>query len=115
MLRRMLGATMKKRIDYQLMSTDELWSLHQAIGSMLATKLETERHKLQNRLDELVQKLTPFSIAKRQRRAYPKVFPKFQNPEQPSQTWAGRGKQPNWVGEQLAAGRTMDDLRIPAA
>jgi DNA-binding protein H-NS len=29
-----------------------------------------------------------------QRRPYPKVTPKFKNPQDPSQTWSGRGKQP---------------------
>ena len=113
-LSRMWGQVMK-RIDYKSISTDELWTLHQAIGSVLSAKLEAEQRKLQNRLDELAQRFTPSSMKKRQRQAYPKVSPKFQNPELPSQTWAGRGKQPHWVGELLAAGRTMEDLRIPAA
>ena len=104
-----------KRINYQLMPIDEVWTLHQAIGLALATKLEAEQRKLQNRLDELAQRFTPYPMKKRQRQPYPKVSPKFQNPELPSQTWAGRGKQPHWVGELLAAGRTMEDLRIPAA
>lgn len=101
-----------KRIDYQLMPIDELWTLHQEINSKLAIK--AEKQKLQNRLDELRQKSPPSSIEKRQRRPYPKVYPKFQNPEQPSQTWAGRGKRPNWVGELLGAGYTMEELQIPA-
>ena len=35
-----------KRIDFQLMPLDELWTLHKAIGSMLATKLEAEKREL---------------------------------------------------------------------
>jgi hypothetical protein len=58
MWRRMLEAVMK-RIEHQSMSIDELWTLHQEIGSKLATKLEAEQRKLQNRLDELAQKFTP--------------------------------------------------------
>jgi hypothetical protein len=37
----MFGRVMK-RIDYQLMPIDELWTLHQEIGLKLATKLEAE-------------------------------------------------------------------------
>lgn len=99
-----------KRIDFQLMPLDELWTLHKAIGSMLATKLEAEKRELQNRLDE--RKFPPPLKEKRPRRPYPKVYPKFHNPERPSQTWAGRGKQPRWVGELLKAGKSIDDLRI---
>ena len=101
-----------KRIDFQLMPLDELWTLHKAIGSMLATKLDAEKRELQNRLDELGRKFPPPLKEKRPRRPYPKVYPKFHNPERPSQTWAGRGKQPRWVGELLKAGKSIDDLRI---
>ena len=38
------------------MPIDELWTLHQTIVSMLAEKLEGEKAKLQDRLDELNRK-----------------------------------------------------------
>ena len=37
---------------------------------------------------------------------------KYRNPADPSQTWAGRGVQPRWFREALAAGRTTEDLLI---
>ena len=37
---------------------------------------------------------------------------KFQNPANPSQTWSGRGKRPNWFKEALAKGKTKDDLAV---
>jgi DNA-binding protein H-NS len=40
------------------------------------------------------------------------VPPKYRNPADPSQTWAGRGVQPRWFREALAAGRTTEDLLI---
>jgi DNA-binding protein H-NS len=43
------------------------------------------------------------------------VFPKFFNPDDPSQTWAGRGKQPRWMMQQLKSGRHVDDFRIQQA
>jgi len=48
----------------------------------------------------------------RVRRPYPVVLPKFRNPEQPSETWAGRGKTPRWLTAQLKSGRRIDDFRI---
>lgn len=42
-----------------------------------------------------------------------KVAPKYQNPNNPSQTWTGRGRQPLWVAEQLTAGSTLEKLLIP--
>lgn len=38
--------------------------------------------------------------------------PKYANPENPSQTWAGRGRQPRWFSEAIASGRTAEDLAI---
>lgn len=38
--------------------------------------------------------------------------PKFFNPQDPSVTWSGRGKQPHWYRDHVAAGRSVDDIRI---
>ena len=46
------------------------------------------------------------------RRKYPPVLPKYQNPSDPSETWAGRGKQPRWLTSQLKAGKKIDDFLI---
>jgi DNA-binding protein H-NS len=67
--------------------------------------------KLEIRLDELRRKFEETSA--RERRRYPKVHPKFRNPEPPHQTWSGRGRQPRWVSEMLEAGKSLEDLRIP--
>jgi DNA-binding protein H-NS len=41
-----------------------------------------------------------------------KGVPKYANPADPSQTWTGRGRQPNWVKAHLQAGKSLDDLAI---
>lgn len=41
-----------------------------------------------------------------------KVAPKYRNPQNPSETWAGRGQQPKWMASQIAAGRKLDDFLI---
>ncbi|WP_415404203.1 H-NS family nucleoid-associated regulatory protein [Tateyamaria sp. SN3-11] len=38
--------------------------------------------------------------------------PKYMNPENPSQTWTGKGRQPNWFKDALANGKKADDLLI---
>lgn len=37
---------------------------------------------------------------------------KYRNPNNPSQTWTGRGRQPNWVKDLLAAGKSLEDFAI---
>lgn len=41
-----------------------------------------------------------------------KVAPKFRNPENPEQTWSGRGRAPKWVEAYLAAGGSLDQITI---
>src|SRR5437868_943330 len=39
-----------------------------------------------------------------------KVQPKYRNPENKSETWSGRGRQPKWVQMALAHDRKLEDL-----
>jgi DNA-binding protein H-NS len=41
-----------------------------------------------------------------------KVAPKYRNPQDPSETWAGRGQQPKWMASQIKAGRKLEDFLI---
>ena len=42
----------------------------------------------------------------------PKGVPRFANPADPTMTWTGKGRQPNWVKDALAAGKALEDLAI---
>jgi DNA-binding protein H-NS len=100
-----------KKIDLQSISTDELWAFHEEIISILSERMKAEKQKL----EELLERLGIVGKAlepPQQRRPYPKVVPRFRNPELHDQTWSGRGKQPNWIRRVLADGKTMDDCRI---
>lgn len=41
-----------------------------------------------------------------------KGAPKYANPSDATQTWTGRGRQPNWVKSALANGASLDDMAI---
>jgi DNA-binding protein H-NS len=90
--------------NLSMMSAEELWALHGKICAILSAKLDAEMHQLDRRLAQLN------GHSDKQRRPYPKVLPKYQNPERPSETWSGRGRQPHWVGAQLRSGKKVDDL-----
>jgi DNA-binding protein H-NS len=99
--------------DLKSMSLDELWSLHERVASVLARKISSEKGRLDQRLRQLSQGvLMSTKRTNRARRPYPQVFPKYRNPMQPSETWAGRGKQPRWLTAQLRSGKNLDDFRI---
>lgn len=50
--------------------------------------------------------------ARKAPRAGAKVAPKYRNPANPAETWAGRGKQPRWLAALTGAGRKLDDFLI---
>jgi DNA-binding protein H-NS len=104
------------RDELQRMGVDDLWGLHLQVAEMLGKKLEAKRKLLDQRIQRLSQKLpaaTP--SARHERRPYPPVLPKFRNPGQPSETWAGRGRKPRWLTKLLRAGGRLDDFRIRKA
>jgi DNA-binding protein H-NS len=96
------------------MSIDQLWALHAEIAAVLAHRISAEKRRLELRLKQLHPEGTTKGNHNpgHQRRPYPRVFPKYRNPANPSETWAGRGKQPRWLTAQLRAGGKLDDFRI---
>ena len=98
-----------KSKNLKMMSVDELWNLHEEISPILSAKLDAEKRELERRIARLK---GPIERRIKSRRPYPKVHPKYRNPDRPSETWSGRGKQPRWVGTQLKSGKKVDDLLI---
>jgi DNA-binding protein H-NS len=41
-----------------------------------------------------------------------KVAPKYRNPDNSSETWTGRGKQPRWLAAHTAQGRALGEFLI---
>ena len=101
--------------DISSLSTDELWLLREKIAATLDAKLTAEKETLERRLRHLRKIGVARAVRVSKRRPYPVVFPKFRNPDDPSETWAGRGKQPRWLRKQLRSGKRMDDFRISSS
>jgi DNA-binding protein H-NS len=40
------------------------------------------------------------------------IAPKYRNPENRSETWSGRGREPKWLQHQIAAGKSREDFLI---
>jgi|SRR5262245_52922273 DNA-binding protein H-NS len=94
------------------MSVNELWNLHEQIVAELGRKIEAKKATLENRLQTLGAAARSNMNADRSRRPYPKVLPKYRNPNDSHETWAGRGKRPRWVRAQLRLGKKLDDFLI---
>jgi DNA-binding protein H-NS len=110
-----------KSLNLAELSIDELSELYDQVQRVLAQKIEQEKRKLEEQLARLGSPHGSasgrFALERRRqsrktRRPYPPVRPKFRNPANPSETWAGRGKQPRWLVSQLKAGKKLDDFLI---
>ena len=99
-----------QRSNLERLDVEDLWGLHLQVSEMLGERLEAKKKLVEDRINQLRQK-EPVMVQK-ERRPYPPVLPKFRNPDEPSETWAGRGKKPRWLTKQLRAGRRLNDFRI---
>ena len=77
------------------MSIDKLIDLKQEVDAILATKVAQQRRALESELS----KLKHFGAVRGGARG--KVAAKYQNPDNPAETWAGRGLKPRWLAAAL--------------
>ena len=107
-----------KKLELDSMSLDDLWSLHEKVSAILSARIKAEKRELEKRLAVLdrgmgavVQPDEAQIGDAKQRRKYPRVLPKYRNP-QTSETWSGRGKVPRWLVAAVKSGRKIEDFRI---
>jgi DNA-binding protein H-NS len=109
--------------DWEAMSVDDLWRLHESIVKVIAKKIRAETQRLENRLRllgptetsrERFHEKSPSARKSRKpnRRPYPQVKPKYRDHTNPSVTWSGRGKLPRWIRAQISLGRQLEDFKI---
>jgi len=111
---------MTRKLNLDAMSIDEMWQLHEEISGVLSVRLTSEKRELEKRLAQLrreremrqSEQAEGLNGPPRERRKYPRVFPKYRNPNEPSETWSGRGKQPRWLVAALKAGHSMEEYVI---
>ena len=113
---------LSKRAELENMSIDDLWLLHEEITKVLSDMITSEKLQLEKRLAVLDRgkNLGANGSARgydevKQRRSYPRVYPKYRNPLSPSETWSGRGKQPRWLVAAIKSGRKIEEFKIKDA
>jgi DNA-binding protein H-NS len=97
------------------MSIDKLMKLKSQVEGALATKVADERRTLEAELGKLSHFASGGSHAKGRRGASGKVAPKYRNPENPAETWAGRGLKPRWLAAAIKAGKKLEHFSIALA
>jgi len=102
-------------IDLEKLSLKELKELRNQVEKAIASFEERRKAAAVAELEEQAKKLG-FSLseltgAANTRKRKP-AAPKYANPDDPAQTWTGRGRRPRWVEAALAKGKSLDDLTI---
>jgi DNA-binding protein H-NS len=98
-------------------------SLDEIERQIKALQAEAEELKLAEGIEHLrtvIRKyrvgLPHFRIAladvKKRKQASRKISPAYRNPNNPAETWTGRGRKPRWLVAALDAGSTVDQCRI---
>jgi DNA-binding protein H-NS len=95
------------------LSVKKLIGLRHQIDAILGAKVADERRTLQTELA----KLTRFESGARSKSAFGRgargsVAPKYRNPENPAETWAGRGLKPRWLSAAIKAGKKLENFSI---
>jgi DNA-binding protein H-NS len=82
------------------MSLKELLALEAKIQAAIEEKRVTERTEMRAKMEEMA-RASGFSVAELfgGRKGKGKGVAKYRNPKDPSQTWTGRGRRPNWMVE----------------
>ena len=103
------GTTM----NLKSMSLGRLANLRDQVNSALVAKVANQRRTLELELS----KISRFQVGgarTKSGRGGPtgSVAPKYRNPENATETWAGRGLKPRWLAAAIKSGKKQDDFLI---
>ena len=110
-------------VDVKKMTRKELEALRNRVDRQLQ-KLKSDDRKKARDAAEKAAKAHGFSLAEltggvavkavggRKRKSVNVGVPKYADPGNPSKTWTGKGRQPEWYKAAIAAGKSPEDLAI---
>jgi DNA-binding protein H-NS len=95
------------------MSIAKLQDLRGKVDVAIAEKVTARRHELEAELSNLA-RVDGRGARHAGRGSGPRgpVAPKYRNPKDPSQTWAGRGLQPLWLKDAIKSGKKIESFLI---
>jgi DNA-binding protein H-NS len=94
------------------------------ISKAIEIRNDLDKQDWRNQLKDLVQRsgfsleelaghdVLPKDKKTKDKKTKEKAAPKYRNPDNHEQTWAGKGIKTQWLKDALAAGRTLDEFEI---
>jgi DNA-binding protein H-NS len=106
------------RVNVQRLSFEELVELKEQVDRAVERQAAKQRSDLERRLAKLSSVMGKPARAASANAKSPlagrRAEPKYRNPNDRSQTWAGRGLQPRWMRELVAQGHDPEEFAIGA-
>lgn len=104
-------------IDYNLdsLSLKQLKQLQKDVAKAIATYEDRQKAEARVKVEavarEMGYSLTELLGTEAKATRAP-AAPKYRHPENPSITWSGRGRKPQWFVDAMTSGRSEEDLAI---
>ena len=103
-------------VDLSKLSIPELKSLKDKIDSEIQIRRQKEKSDAVRQIHEIADK-SGFSLdelvgGKSGRKKGGKAPVKYRDPEDPTKTWAGRGRKPRWLEQALREGKNLEDYAV---
>ncbi|APG48347.1 H-NS family nucleoid-associated regulatory protein [Phaeobacter porticola] len=103
-------------VDLTSMSRKELLELQTGVEKALKDAEQRERIEALKAAEEAAARfgfsLDEIAGSGRTTTKKTKAAPKYRNPQNPEETWTGRGRKPHWVHAALTSGVDISDLEI---
>src|ERR1700681_1788282 len=101
-------------MNLKTMSVDRLIGLRNRVVAAFSAKVVQERRTLESELAKLARFEGGAARSKSAfgRGARGAVAPKYRNPENPAETWAGRGLRPRWLTAAIKGGKKLENFAI---
>jgi len=104
-------------MNLKSMSTSRLTDLRHRVEGALASKVIDQRRAIESELTKL-SRLQGSKTLRKSGSGFGlrgPVAPKYRNPQNPEETWAGRGLTPKWLTAAIKGGKSADDFLIRGA
>lgn len=105
-------------INVEKLALKELIDLNQRVQKAIVTAKERERSELKQKIAQMAEN-SGFSVTELfggrtsgRGKGQSIGVAKYRNPDNPSETWTGRGRKPNWLVARLAKGARLDDFEF---
>jgi len=101
--------------DLESLSLDELKKLRKDVDNEIRTFNDRKKRKALAEVEAFAREkgLSPSDLTEIvKRRTRKPARPKYAHPDNPEQTWSGRGRRPRWLDDALSKGRSLEDLAV---